>query len=461
MSATKMLKFGAKIAVSGGLIAFVLYRIGRQAEWGDLAGRLASLSAPWVALAFAAQLGAMCFTIWRWRLLLEGQEMDVPLRHLVGAFMIGRFIGTFTPSTIGLDGYRMYDMAKHSGLVVRSVSVILVEKIIGFFVLSLLVLATLPWGLGILPGSTLASIGALYSVPFILALVLLAKPTLIGRLLGLVFRPGTALGAKVEKAAAAVTTYEARRGKLVRAVLAGLPVHVLTIFIFVSTGMAIGAPISVTDMLFVGPLVITATVLPVSLSGLGVREAAYIFLLTRTGVTVGEAALLSFLGYLVGRAISLFGGLVWLARRSGYKVDIGGKAMQEAAMTREAEAQGQESKAEAETAGLGLIHGVQANSKLETRNSKLAFLSAGFGAGLLAGVAAGLIEMTYILIRVAPPRPWGDLGWAAAFYGVLCAVVGAAIALAAWAAARWGGRGRAWLRPSPGGLYAGIGLSIL
>jgi uncharacterized protein (TIRG00374 family) len=243
----------------------------------------------------------MACTLVRWKLLLDGQDMHVPLRHLIGTFMIGRFIGTFTPSTVGLDGYRMYDIARHSRKIAPAVSVILVEKVIGFFVLSVLVLATLPWGLAVLPPSTLAAVGALYAIPVLLSLVLLVKPSLIQRLLGLFFRPGTALGRKVENAAAAVTTYEAHRDKLVRAVALGFPVHLFSIGIFLCTGYAIGAPISLTDMLFVGPLVITATVLPISLSGLGVREAAFIYLLAATGVSTGEAALLSLLGYLIGR----------------------------------------------------------------------------------------------------------------------------------------------------------------
>ena len=38
----------------------------------------------------------------------------------------------------------------------------------------------------------------------------------------------------------------------------------------------------------------------------------------------------------------------------------------------------------------------------------------GLGAGLLAGAAVGLFEMTYVLLRITPPRPWGSLGYAMA-----------------------------------------------
>ena len=45
--------------------------------------------------------------MYRWHLLLVGQGMRFPAGHIIGTFLIGRFLGTFMPSTIGLDGYRL------------------------------------------------------------------------------------------------------------------------------------------------------------------------------------------------------------------------------------------------------------------------------------------------------------------------------------------------------------------
>ncbi|MBI5498918.1 MAG: flippase-like domain-containing protein [Deltaproteobacteria bacterium] len=452
-SAKKIVGFAVKLLVSLGLVAFVVYRIGQQAEWDQLQDRLAAIDPGWTTLAFLAQLAAMACTLVRWKLLLDGQQMIVPWKHLLGAFMIGRFIGTFTPSTIGLDGYRMYDIAKHSGKVAPAVSVILVEKVIGFFVLSVLVLATLPWGFDILPTSTLSAVAVLYLIPVALSLVLLIKPSLIQRLLGVFFRPGTKLGKKVESAAAAVTTYEAQRGKLLRAVAVGFPVHIFSICIFICTGFAIGAPISVTDMFFVGPLVITATVLPISLSGLGVREAAFIYLLTKAGVTTGEAALLSFLGYVIGRLISMAGGIVWLARRIGYKVEITGTAMEGGAVERQ-------SGGAVEGAGEGTGKGAEAEPERPLLGV-LKHVWTGATAGLLAGMVVGLLEMTYILLRIPPPRPWGALLYAGGLYGVVLLFAGAGTGLGLWLLARFFSERRRWLRATAEGLWAGLVMAMI
>jgi hypothetical protein len=434
----KTLSLLLKLVVSFGLLGYVVWQIGREADWDNLVARIGWQSLGWIGLAFLAQAIAMGFTIVRWKLLLDGQAMHVPLKHLVGAFLIGRLIGNFAPSTLGLDGYRVYDIAKHSGKISPALSVILVEKVIGFFVLSTLVVATLPWGMGILPRSTLVGIGAMFAVPVLLSILLLTKPSLIQRILGVFFRPGTPVGKKVEKASAAVTTYEAHRGQLVRAVAAGFPVHISNMFVFIFCGLAIGADISLTDMLFVGPLAITAGVLPISLAGLGVREGAFAFLLGKAGVLVSDAGLLALLGRVVGLIISAIGGLgVWIARRAGYKVEITGKAM-------EREEGEDEASPEAATAK-------KAPPPLLGPGRHLLL---GATAGLLAGALVGMIEMTYILLQIPAPRPWGSLAYAGTLYGLVCAFLGAGLGFALWLAARLAKERAAWLRATPQGLWA-------
>ena len=51
--------------------------------------------------------------------------------HIAGSFLIGRFLGTFLPSTVGLDSYKLYDAAKFSGHVVPTAAATAVEKVMG------------------------------------------------------------------------------------------------------------------------------------------------------------------------------------------------------------------------------------------------------------------------------------------------------------------------------------------
>ena len=136
----------------------------------------------------AGMIGGILASIMRWDQLLQGQGYRAPFRYLTGSFLVGRFFGMFLPSTLGLDGYRAYDMARQCGDAVRSVAVIVVEKITGFFTLSLLVLVTLPAGLRFLPPQVLVVVFFIFCVPVIISFFLLLKPSAIEWALG--GRPG-------------------------------------------------------------------------------------------------------------------------------------------------------------------------------------------------------------------------------------------------------------------------------
>src|SRR5262249_32663218 len=88
-------------------------------------------------------------SMYRWQLLLEGQGIGLPFRHIFGSFLIGRFLGTFLPSTIGLDGYKLYDAARFSGRSVEVSAATLVEKVIGPSGIFLSYLVAVPFGLSI------------------------------------------------------------------------------------------------------------------------------------------------------------------------------------------------------------------------------------------------------------------------------------------------------------------------
>jgi len=60
--------------------------------------------------------------------LLRGQGIEFPFRHIFGSFLIGRFIGTFLPSTAGLDGYKLYDAARFSGKTVEVTATTAIER---------------------------------------------------------------------------------------------------------------------------------------------------------------------------------------------------------------------------------------------------------------------------------------------------------------------------------------------
>jgi hypothetical protein len=332
-----------KIVISVGILALLFFKkiLPKEEELQLVRDTLLDLHWPtvtlWLVGALVVKAAGMAFTVVRWRYLLAGQSMRIGWWHALGSFLIGRFIGSVSPGTSGLDGWRFYDVGRHAKNYVASGSVIVVEKIIGFFVLSVLLMATLPLGLAFFehdPGAaasykryvTLFMLAA--GVPLALCMAVLLRPGFIGTLASRVLSVtgrispkwlgvDSRLGRLVSKVVASVITYEEHRGDLLKAVISGFPIHVATCSMYYFTAHALGVPVGYTEILFVAPIMIAATVVPVSIAGIGVREGVFVAFLGPV-YGAGLVALFAFLGYLVGQSISLLGGPVWFARRADY-----------------------------------------------------------------------------------------------------------------------------------------------
>ena len=87
-----------------GLVAVIIHHLLADGKILSIVEQGIRISAIWIALAFVVKASGMGCTVWRWKVLLEGQGFKIPLAHLVRSFLIGRFIGSFSPGTSGLDG---------------------------------------------------------------------------------------------------------------------------------------------------------------------------------------------------------------------------------------------------------------------------------------------------------------------------------------------------------------------
>lgn len=281
----------------------------------------------WFAMSFLMQVGAILFSIMRWNVLLVGQNLNVPFPHIVKTFLVGRFLGTFTPTGVGLEAYKAYDIARYTEKAEASVSVVLIEKMIGtFFSLSLLVLITLPFFAGSIDVKFLYVFGAFFVVLLLLALILLFNPGFFRKILSFNFP----LKGKIEKPlnnlVDAFTIYCKKRGSLLTAILLGLVAYLFWFLTYYMNSLALGAGLALSDVLKVGPMTQIATMIPLSIAGIGLREGAFMGLLNTLGIVEGAdstartAMMLSAtMVYFVSISVNVFGAIIFLTRRTDYK----------------------------------------------------------------------------------------------------------------------------------------------
>jgi uncharacterized protein (TIRG00374 family) len=275
-------------------------------------------------LAFSVRCVGILASMLRWHLLLRGQGIIFPLWHIVTTFLIGRFLGTFLPSTIGLDGYKLYDAARFTGRTVEATAATVVEKGLGIIGIFLAFLVTLPLGYDIL-GRQAALVSAV-TVPLALAVIggffaVAFKPAIISFVLDHlpIGRQGR-VASVLERVNAAAAAYKDQPRLVVAAALLSFAVHFCTAVTYYFTALAIGAAhANFWEVSFASTIQIFATVMsPFTIAGEGVREIVQTLLLAHK-IGTSQSIISAALGFWAAEAPTLSGGIFYFMRGPAYR----------------------------------------------------------------------------------------------------------------------------------------------
>jgi len=277
----------------------------------------------WVVFATAIKFVGILASMYRWRILLAGQGVELPFRHIFGAFLIGRFIGTFLPSTAGLDAYKLYDAARFSGRTVEATAATALEKVLGIAGIFLSFLVALPFGIKIFgdKAAIVAGVTVPISVGIIAGLLaLLWLPGIVQWILAVLPLPARArLEGLVLRVSRSTAAYADKRGLVITALCLSFVVHFTTAAMYYFTALAVGAGAKAEfwPLVFGSSIQIFATVLAPTMGGVGAREWAQLVTL---GHMIGPAAAIvsAALGFWAAEGLTLFGGIFWWIRGETY-----------------------------------------------------------------------------------------------------------------------------------------------
>ncbi|HEX2616227.1 MAG TPA: lysylphosphatidylglycerol synthase transmembrane domain-containing protein, partial [Flavobacteriales bacterium] len=120
-----------RAAVSVGLLGYVLYATLTHQGVDALLERLREVRPLWLLLACVFPCLAVILGAIRWGVLLREEGLHLPLSWLLRHMLIGRFVGAFTPSTTGLDGYRLLAVTRKMNAGVAASRAMVLEKVAG------------------------------------------------------------------------------------------------------------------------------------------------------------------------------------------------------------------------------------------------------------------------------------------------------------------------------------------
>jgi len=261
----------------------------------------------WLAGAVVLTLVGVGLSALRWNRVLVALERPAPLIGLVRHYLASLFVGNVLPSTIGGDVLRVSRLANEQGDTPRVAASVVLERLTGWLVLPMLTFVGLVANPGlrrIAPGPSGTALTLAVATLFLLAVVLGVASSR-----GFERSPGGDRGWRRFSGDVHLGLERFRRapGLAFEVITAGFAYQLVVVLAAFLAGKALGLSVGWTAMLAFFPIVAIVQVLPLTVSGLGTREAALIFFLHPFGVPNSHAFALGLLLYTVNLAVSLLG----------------------------------------------------------------------------------------------------------------------------------------------------------
>lgn len=287
-----------KLGLSVALLAMLFH----ETDVGELASAFSRTDANWMFVAFFGYVISQVISALRWCLLARPLGFAESFGRFLTCYFSGMYLNLFAPSTVAGDIGRALFLARGKRRALAFTSV-LADRGLGF--------VALVW-----VGVAAIIVFRDYPLPAVLywSAVLIAPATVLawvwGPRLALPLLPaGSRRRAFVERD---LKPYRENPRVLVMSLLIAVLFHTVQIATQIAIGLALGLHVPWSYFFIFVPIVNLAGMLPVTFSGIGIREAGYVYFLSLIGIGREAAIALGLLSSAVVLISGLTGGPVFL-----------------------------------------------------------------------------------------------------------------------------------------------------
>lgn len=286
-----------KICVSIGLISYLFY----QMDWAQFFKALQNFDITQLLPLFCLSFLGILLSVWKWSYLLKILEQPKDYWHLLKVFWIGLFFNNFLPGRTGGDFYRAYELAKTNDARTQTTLSVVVDRLLNLMALGFI------GGLGILYGAPLLK----FEWTGWHILVLVFVPLLV-----------LSIGFVARHTQIAISIKQSLHLFLSNPIKLLLPLGLALIYqmtmilshVVVFTGL--GQKLELSHFFYLVPITALATLIPISLNGIGLRESAFVVTFTQVGVLSEYALTLSLIITFFTMGLSSVGGILYAINQS-------------------------------------------------------------------------------------------------------------------------------------------------
>ena len=304
---SKYLRLGGRVALSAVILVYLLSKI----DFTLLGDGLIRIRYMYLLISLVPFFVEIVLKAYKWQMLLELKDIDVPFLKIFKIYYISSFLGIFLPSSLGIDLLRSYSLSKHTQNTRDSISTVFVDRLLG--IMSLVFVVTV--GLLLVKTSYASSSLRLVLVACLILLAMFIFLLLfryVMRALESMLIKLNITGKTVEKTIemlhaiyTSIVGFRKHKMDVLKVFLVSIVFQLNRIVITYILSLSLDIDIELGYWLIIVPLVTLISMLPLSIAGLGVREGAFMYFLGQFGVDLATAFLLSFIAFILGIVVAL------------------------------------------------------------------------------------------------------------------------------------------------------------
>lgn len=306
----------ARIAISGGLLAWLVHRINLAA----IGLNLLHASPGWVAIANVLTAPVIVLVSWKWQILLRAAGVRESLPRLIRMNLVGGFYSLVLPGEETGQLAKGLILARHSQGDAVAASIV-IDEILGtlsIFTIALVALAlTQSFPLRALIAGAIGFMLGVFVI--LLALAVLPQCHRLARSLAEWALRLMRLH-RVEGWLAPfwprLASYHRQAGPMAAAFGITVLAHLVADVSVLATMRAVGAGVSFLNICWIVAAISALVTIPITVSGFGIREGANVIILGQLGVPASQALAISLLAFAIGFVWSLPGALLQFGIRS-------------------------------------------------------------------------------------------------------------------------------------------------
>jgi glycosyltransferase 2 family protein len=306
-----LLRFG----IGGMLIGLLLW----SSDTDAIAKAFVGASLPHVAISVVLLLGVFAVSAFRWRSFLRPLGFELSAGPAIRLYFVGMFFNAFLPTGVGGDAYKAIRIRRGPGTLASAFASVLLDRIAGVFGLALIGIAAVSVQIASGDRAAPVLVSLLVAIAVLLAAALLL--TVGDRLLGQGRSNWFGLRPKLRRVLAAAMIGGRDSRAVLWGLVGGVAAQLLVLGAHIALAQAIGLRVPIAALAASLLVAAVAATLPITINGIGVREAVWVWSLGAYGVSDSYALAFALLALGMNLVSSALGGVVYALAGSDIQVE--------------------------------------------------------------------------------------------------------------------------------------------